>query len=162
MLISSTTLSSWRILQGPVVGLRRWKGRDRAAPRRWTAAPRGLQSSSWSEPPTLPIAERGQTAEWERELAVADVKHVEAQPEKQQKPHEYNHDRPGAPTVRGLLFVEIPRQTYFLIERSTAGTCRSVASVISNSSDGLKPNAEANMLEGKVCWAVLNFVAMSL
>ncbi len=106
--------------------------------------------------------ERGQTADGERELAFADVKHVEAEPQKHEKPDEGNHDRPGAPTVRRLLFVEIPRQTYFLIERSTAGTCRSVASVISNSSDGLKPNAEANMLEGKVCWAVLNVVAMSL
>ena len=106
--------------------------------------------------------ERGQTADGERELAFADVKHVEAEPQKQQKPDEDHHDRPGAPAVRRLLLVEIPRQTYFLIERSTAGTCRSVASVISNSSDGLKPNAEANMLEGNVCWAVLNVVAMSL
>ncbi len=107
-------------------------------------------------------AERRKTAEWKREFAVSNVEHVEAQSEKQQKPHEYNHDRPGAATVRGLLFEEIARQTYFLIERSTAGTCRSAASAISNSSDGLKPSVDANRLDGNVCCDVLNFVAMSL
>ena len=107
-------------------------------------------------------AKRRQAADRERELAVTDVEDIEAQPQKQEKCHEHKHDRPRAPAVRRLLLEEIARQTYFLIERSTAGTSRSAASVISNSSAALKPRADANMFEGNVCCAVLNVVAMSL
>src|SRR5690349_17983002 len=51
---------------------------------------------------------------------------------------------------------------YFLNERSTVGTSRSAGTVISKSSDGLKPKLDAIRFDGNVCCDVLNFVAMSL
>ena len=107
-------------------------------------------------------AERRQRPDGKHELAATDVEPIEPVAEKQQEGDEHGHDRPRAPAVRGLLLEEIAGQTYFLIERSTAGTCRSAASVISKSSAGLNPSIDANMFEGNVCCAVLNLVAMSL
>ena len=63
----------------------------------------------------------------------------------------------GVAAVRALLLVEIQCRV-----KSTTGTSRSVASVISNSSAGLKPNIVAKRAVGKTCWAVLNCVVMSL
>jgi type II secretory pathway predicted ATPase ExeA len=82
---------------------------------------------------------------------------IEAYAEQEQKAHEQAHHQPGLAAVRRLLFVEI----HFL-DRSTVGTSRSACSVISKSSDGLKPSMFAKMFVGKTCCAVLNFVAMSL
>ena len=51
---------------------------------------------------------------------------------------------------------------YFFIVRSTCGTARSPGSVTSKSWEALNPNIPATMEPGNICWAILNFVAMSL
>src|SRR5262249_7043747 len=87
----------------------------------------------------------------------AEKERVEAEAEDEQERHEREHDEPCLAPVRGLLFVEV-----HLRDRSTTGTSRSFASLISNSSAGLKPSIVAKIAVGNTCCAVLNLVAMSL
>ena len=108
----------------------------------------------------------GQTANPEREhapdgerCAGTQIQAVESVPKKEEERHEYEHDGPRPAPIRGLLLEELH---YFFIDKSTAGTCLSAASVSSKSPAGLNPNIEASRLEGNVCCEVLKLVEMSL